>query len=456
MNVIVIVCDSLRTDHVGCYGSKVKTPNIDAFAQDSAQFTQSYSENLPTLPCRTAWWTGQYLFPQRGWQPFAEKDLLLAEVLWEHDVVSALVTDTYHMHKPVYNCGRGFDTTVFVRGQEYDPWVTDESIRMDLDEYWRLRGDDEDGIWRDHFAQYFRNRSRYVREEDFPAPRVVKEAIRWLEYKTKTQKEDLFLWLDMFDPHEPWDPPEPYRSMYDPDYKGQEIIDPVPGMVEGYMTPREVEHTKALYAGEITFVDKWVGILLDRIRDLGLYDNSLIIFTSDHGEPFGEHGFIRKAYPRGYEELASTPLLIRHPEGYSKGKKIDAFIQPPDFFPTILECMNVSTELTLQYTAPVDLTFPQDIVISNTPVQILGKSLVPLLKGETKSHRDFAITAHHTHQWVIRTEDYAFHYHPKEDRPNELYDRRNDRVEKNNIMERESESAGMLESKLKEFVRTIT
>ncbi len=456
MNVIVIVADSLRTDHVGCYGSKVKTPNIDAFAKDSAQFTEAYSENLPTLPCRTAWWTGQHLFPQRGWQPFTDKDLLIAEVLWEHDVASALVTDTYHMHKPVYNCGRGFDTTVFVRGQEYDPWVVDESVKVDFSELSRLRGDDKDDLWRKRYTQYFRNRSRFVREEDYCAPRTVKEAIRWLEYKSQTQKENLFLWVDMFDPHEPWDPPEPYWSMYDPDYKGKTLIDPVPGPVDGYMTDRELQRTLSLYAGEVTFVDKWIGILLDRIKDLGLYDNSLIVVTTDHGEPFGDHGFVRKAYPRGYEELAYVPLLIRHPEGYGQGKKIDAFVQPPDLFSTILDCLNVSTELKLQYTAPVDLTFPQDVVISSTPIQILGKSMVPLLKGETDTHRDSVITAHHNHQWVLRDREYAYHYHPKGNRPNELYNRQTDRTEKQDIIAKESDVAEAMEQRLKTFVEKIT
>ena len=66
-------------------------------------------------------------------------------------------------------------------------------------------------------------------------------------------------------------------------------------------------------------VDRWLGVLLDRIRDLGLYDNSLIAFTSDHGEPFGEHGIVRKAQPWGYEELAHIPWLIRHPEAWAPG-----------------------------------------------------------------------------------------------------------------------------------------
>ena len=83
MNIIVIVTDSLRVDHIGCYGSSVKTPNIDQLAADSAVFEQAYAENLPTIPCRTAWWTGRYMFPVRPWQHFEVSDYLLAEVLWD-------------------------------------------------------------------------------------------------------------------------------------------------------------------------------------------------------------------------------------------------------------------------------------------------------------------------------------------------------------------------------------
>jgi len=189
MNVIVIVADSMRTDHIGCYGSHVKTPNIDKLASEGTRFTEYYGENLPTLPCRTSWWTGQYLFAQRSWQPFTETDLLLAEVLWENDLSTALVSDTYHMHKPVYNYGRGFDTTVFVRGQEYDPWVVDDSIEVDFDRFYRLKGDGSDDAWRQRGTQYLRNRTRFKTEDDYPGPRTIQESIRWLEHVTKKQKD---------------------------------------------------------------------------------------------------------------------------------------------------------------------------------------------------------------------------------------------------------------------------
>ena len=455
MNVIVIVADSLRVDHLGCYGSSVKTPNIDQLAADSALFDQAYAENLPTLPCRTAWWTGRYLFTQRGWQPFEPSDYLLAEVLWDKGFTSALITDTYHMHKPVYNCGRGFDTVIWIRGQEYDPWIVDENIKVDLSKFHRLRGDENDHLWKGRFTQYMRNVSWYKTEEDHCVARVVKSAISWLEQVTRKQKDNLFLWVDCFDPHEPWDPPSPYREMYDPDYRGQELIDPVPGPVEGYMTEEELKHTLALYAGEVTFVDKWVGILINGIKELGLYDNSLIMFTSDHGEPFGEHGIVRKAQPWNYEELAHIPWLIRHPEGWGKGKRFPCFVQPPDLMPTVLEALGISKKLVLPYLAPVKHTFPQDMVISEAEVVLTGRSLLPILAGESESIRDFAVTAHYGAQWSIRTEEWSYLFN-LEGKPPELYNRKADPQEQNNICESNKGVGDELGLRLRRFADEVS
>jgi arylsulfatase A-like enzyme len=458
MNIIVIVTDSLRADHIGCYGLDgpiaVKTPNIDRLAQDSALMAQAYAENLPTLPCRTAWWTGRYLFTQRGWQHFEDSDYLLAEVLWDKGFTSALVADTYHMHKPVYNCGRGFDTVYWIRGQEYDPWIVDENIAVDFSRH-RLRGDGQDDLWKKRFTQYLRNVSWYETEEDYAVARVIKTACGWLDQVTRTQKDNLFLWVDCFDPHEPWDPPSPYREMYDPDYEGQELIDPVPGPVEGYMTEEELAHTKALYAGEITFVDKWVGVLLDHIRALGLYDNSLIMFTSDHGEPFGEHGIVRKARPWNYEELAHIPWLIRHPEGWGAGKRFGCFVQPPDLMPTVLAAVGVTEDLSLPYLAPVKHTFPQDIVVDETEVVVQGQNLLPILRGEREAIRDLTVTAHYNAQWGIRTEDWTYLFNLDPTKPSELYHRKEDRAEQNNVLTEHQDVADALELKLRRFADRV-
>ena len=199
------------------------------------------------------------------------------------------------------------------------------------------------------------------------------------------------------------------------------------------MTEEEVAHTAALYAGEVTFVDRWLGILLDRIREAGLYDNSLIMFTSDHGEPFGEHGIIRKAQPWNYEELAHIPWLIRHPQGLGGGKRFLGFVQPPDLMPTVLEALGISTKLELHYTGPVKHTFPQDIVKSKAEIVLTGRSLLPLLAGETESIRNFAITAHYGAQWSIRTQEWSYLLNIGDERWPELYNRKTDLKEQNNL-----------------------
>jgi arylsulfatase A-like enzyme len=301
-----------------------------------------------------------------------------------------------------------------------------------------------------------RNVSWYQKEEDYNVARVVQAAIDWLEKVTQRQKDRLFLWVDCFDPHEPWDPPSPYREMYDPGYTGQTLIDPVPGPVEGYMTPEELRHTRALYAGEVTFVDKWLGVLLDRIRDLGLCDNSLIMFTSDHGEPFGEHGIVRKAQPWGYEELAHIPWLIRHPDGLGAGQRVDGFVQPPDMMPTILDALGIegalgtTSALELAFTAPVRLTFPQDVVVNRRTVQLHGHSLLPLLAGETDAVRDFAVTTHYIRQWAIRTPDWTYMLN-FDGRPPELYHRSTDLQEQHNVATTHPDVADRLELVLRRF-----
>jgi arylsulfatase A-like enzyme len=304
-----------------------------------------------------------------------------------------------------------------------------------------------------------RNVSWYNKEEDYNVARVVQAAVDWLEQITKRQKDHLFLWVDCFDPHEPWDPPSPYREMYDPGYDGQVLIDPVPGSVDGYMTPDELRHTKALYAGEVTFVDKWIGVLLDRIRELGLYDNSLIMFTSDHGEPFGEHGIVRKARPWGYEELAHVPWLIRHPEGLGAGQRIGGFVQPPDMMPTILDALGIGgalgpSTLQLEFTAPVRLTFPQDIVVNRRTVQLHGHSLLPLLSGQADAVREFAVTAHYNRQWALRTQDWTY-MHNFDARPPELYHRPTDLREQHNIAPAHPEVVDQLELTLRRFADQI-
>ena len=101
------------------------------------------------------------------------------------------------------------------------------------------------------------------------------------------------MYLDFFDPHEPWDPPDFYIEKYQPGYKGDPMILPNYGLADAY-TPDELENFRARYKGEVEMVSKWLGRVFRQMKDVGVYDDSLIIFTSDHGTMFGEHNSVGK------------------------------------------------------------------------------------------------------------------------------------------------------------------
>ena len=438
MNVIVIIADSLRYDHLGCNGNDwIKTPNLDALAAEATRFTRTYSEGLPTLPTRTTYWTGRYTLPFRGWQSPEPDDTLLAEHLWDKGYTTALITDVYHLHKPGMSFGRGFDTVRFVRGQEYDPWVVAPDEDVDPVRWHKYNGvTEEEEIWRPRFAQYLKNIASRKREADYFAPQVVKQTIRYLE---EAPQDRLFLWVDMFDPHEPWDPPPPFDTMYDPGYSGQTIIDPVPGFVDGYLTPEELRHVQALYAGEVSFVDKWVGILIDALKRLGYWDDSLIVFSTDHGELLGERGCMRKARPWPYEELSRIPLLMRLPGGLSAGKTVRALTQTTDLLPTICDALDVEL-----------------------PLGTHGDSLLSLARGEQTRLRDFAISGFHGQSWSLRNEAWSLYlwlpdypevpWEPRRANTRELYHLAKDPGETCDLAAEYGSIADAMELQLRQFI----
>lgn len=477
MNIIVLMLDSLRPDHLGCYGNYwIKTPNIDRFAEEAIIFERAYAEGLPTLPVRTALFTGRYTLPYRGWQHLEPSDTTLAEILWDRGYRTAMISDTYHMHKPGMGYGRGFDTVIWIRGQEADPYIVDDSIEVNLDEWHEinytpsesLKGSLYRGV--EAFTQYLRNRSWWRSGEDHFIAQVVKTAARWLEEQVDRGFSDrLLLWIDSFDPHEPWDPPEEYYKLYGPlEYDGKPIIFPCKGFVEEY-TELELQHVRAQYAGEVTLVDRWVGWFLDRVRDLGLWENSAIFILSDHGEPLGEHGIVRKVQPWPYEELSRIALMIRHPD-YPGGRRIDSLVETVDILPTILDFLDIDLRGVSPWSVKPD---------------IQGLSLKPLIEGETESIRSIAISGHYKRSLSVRIREYTLYIWPTPGAeyqwglgsveqlmikskpelyrtgwsyippPPRYYDWRRNLAEREDIFEEEKDTARDLELKLKSKILSL-
>jgi len=367
MNVILIVSDTFRRDHLGCYGNTwVKTPNLDKLASESFVFDNAYTASFPTVPNRHDIMTGRFTFTYADWEPLPRDEVVLAQVLSEAGYVTMMVADTPHILQRGFHYDRGFSGFVWVRGQENDRLRTDpQEVELPCNPS-KLRHPDFTVV------QYLRNTALRTYEEDYFVAMTMREAARWLE---RNRRAKFFLYVDTFDPHEPWDPPEWYVELYDPGYEGEKVIYPRYAPCD-FLTERELKHVRALYAGEVTMVDSWVGYLLKRVEEMGLLDKTTIIFTTDHGFLHGEHGIMGKSliWPGGYadvplyEEIARIPLIIRLP-GMRMGRRIKAYAQPPDLMPTIL-----------------------DLCGAEIPDTVQGTSLLPVMRGERAETRPLAIS----------------------------------------------------------------
>ena len=345
MNLVVISTDTWRSDYLGCYGNDwIRTPHLDRLAAEGVVFENFYAEALPTLPARTVFYTGRHLWPgwevrehggdhlgyQPGWHQMPEEWPTLAERLQQAGYTTALVSDLYHQFKPTGNWHRGFFSWQWVRGQEQDRYITGPREAIDSSPYMR-----EGAYERRRFQgleQYLLNQLDRQGEEDYLCARVLRQAAQWLRGNAGNQP--FALWCECFDPHEPWDPPREYADQYCPGYAGPELISP-PGEM-GQVSAAEFERVRALYAGECSLVDAWIGHLFAALDELGLWDSTVVAFTTDHGTNLGERGFIRKRPWTLESQEARLPLIIRHPDPQVAGRRVEALLHAPDLAPTLL------------------------------------------------------------------------------------------------------------------------
>lgn len=365
MNFIVIVSDTLRWDHLGCYGNDwISTPHIDAFASESLVFDKAYTASFPTVPNRHDVLTGRFTATYMPWAPLPTEETVLAGVLSEAGYRTMMISDTNHTLENGYFYQRGFDGFEWIRGQENDNWQTCQP-RLPACDLSRIRKGPE--------LPHYRNRARWRSEADRFVAVTMATACDWLE---ANRHSPFFLYVDTFDPHEPWDPPQHYVEMYDPGYAGEVIDYPHYAYVDGYLSEAELKHCRALYAGEVTLVDRWAGRVLEKIRDLGLLEDTMVIFTADHGFLHGEHGIIGKSllspttgwsYVPLYNEISRIPMIVHTPGGAAG--RCQAVIQPPDLMPTILEAAGLEIPDTVQ-----------------------GRSFLPVAEGKQAAHRERAFS----------------------------------------------------------------
>jgi len=341
LNVVLLVIDTLRYDFLGFNGATgVHTPNLDRLAARSTVFDRAMLGSYPCMPARRDLLTGCFEFPFRGWGPLEPEDRNLAAIAGESGVTSMLVTDHYHLwEKGSGNYHFDFSGYEFVRGQEYDRWIVEPGGAPSPIAPAKQVGHLAPGL----YEQYSRNVAGRRTETDYFPALVMARAADWLE--RNRERQGFLLMIDCFDPHEPFDPPSFYTDLYDPGYTGDEVTWPTYG--RNALGEAETRHVRALYAGEITLVDRWLGVLLHKLEQLGRLEDTMIVLTTDHGHMFGEHGLMGKPWSalsdsNMYREVAHIPLIVYHPRA-RPGRRVTDLVQLVDVYPTVLEALGAET-----------------------------------------------------------------------------------------------------------------
>lgn len=355
-NVLLITIDTLRADHLPAYGyGQGKTPAIDALAADGVLFENAAAHSPLTLPSHASILTGTYP--------------LYHGVRNNGNYASASLTTMAEVFKRA-----GYDTAAFVGA-----FVLDS--RFGLDQGFDLYDDDMVG-GRKRFNPGDKERS---------AEEVMDRTLSWLAQQSKEGANPFFLWTHLYDPHDAYAPPEPYKTQY-------------------------ADHP---YDGEIAYTDGQIGRLTAQLKALNRYDNTLIVLTSDHGESLGEHG--EKTHSIFvYNATTWVPLILKLPGRKHQTKRLPELVRLIDLFPTMM-----------------DIALLKERHEKEIKKDHQGISLFPLIEGTSKDHHLIAYAESYLpkayYNWSppvsIRDDRYKFIDLPIP----ELYDLKNDPHELDNI-----------------------
>jgi arylsulfatase A-like enzyme len=352
LNMLLVVIDSLRADHA--LGPRARTPALDALARGASRFPNAFPEAMPTVPARNSILSGRRMFPfndwhdQRGlvakpgWEPPDRPDDLFTRVLWRAGWWTAYVTDNPFLgfSSPYEPFRRGFD--VFVRHGGQIGGVDRPVDRRTVD-HWLHPAVRAAGM-SERVQRYIANADYSRDERESFAARVFGSAAETL--RVAARKRPFLLVVDSFQPHEPWTPPRRYVDLYgDPDYTGPEPAMPYYGRVENWLDDDELavvlDRMQALYAAEVTMTDRWLGMLLERLCDLRLEDETVVALVSDHGILLGERGWTGKISTELHPELINVPFLVVDPLRHT-GSESRFFASTHDLAPTLLSMVGVA------------------------------------------------------------------------------------------------------------------
>jgi len=443
-NVVLLVIDSLRPDHLSCYGySKQTSPNIDNLAHNSVVFEDAISPSAWTRPVFASILTGTYPSKNGVYSGFVGKSSsrtqyvdrfpTIMEILRPYGYRSFGVTDSFlvNLFPPEFDRFIGLN---FPSAAKMMVLENRAALRKFIDLLWQRKSVlnlSSSG------ASFLKNMT----------------AKTWVD---GNYARGPFFMLIHHSVHWPFEPPDPfYSSFLDESLKRQvgSIRRDVYELIAQQDLSRHTEVLKALYDAQIAWVDACVADLLDHLKSLGIFENTLVVITADHGELLGEHGLLFHQFVL-YEPLIKVPFIVKFPDLYNNGKRYSGLVQTVDILPTVLDYLKLEWR--------------------DVSRELQGKSLLKLVEKEDE--REFTISERsdwsprfsakriaeleqkypkfdwekYVHEIVaIRTKDYKYIW--SSEGRDELYDLAHDPEETNNTISNQTEKARELRDKMESW-----
>ncbi|MYK33368.1 MAG: sulfatase [Boseongicola sp. SB0670_bin_30] len=335
MKTILLMFDSLNRRVLECYGGSAFTPNFSRLSRRGVTFENHFVGSLPCMPARRDIQTGRLNFMHRSWGPLEPFDVCFPDIMRRNGIHSHLITDHYHYFEDGgLNYQNRFATWELERGQEWDPWkalvdVPDAKFRKEYHSLQYAPPGTAGGR-----ARGMINREFISAEEEYSLPRCFARAIEFLD--ANRDADDWFLQLECFDPHEPFAAPDRFRSRYATGYNGPKLDWPIYKRVDE--SALEIEEIRANYLALVSMCDAYLGKLLDYMDANGMWGDTAVIMTTDHGFMLGEHDWWAKSRMPFYNEIANIPLIVCHPRfAEHAGQRRMSLTQNIDLMPTLLE-----------------------------------------------------------------------------------------------------------------------
>ena len=405
-NILILYTDQQRWDALGANGNdEIHTPNLDRLAAEGVNFDHYFVQNPVCMPSRVSFLTGQYPSTLRLTHmgvPVPEDTVTLPAMLANYGYDRANIGKLHFLphanreHRdthPAY----GFNHLEIsdepgCYADAYRAWVRRvapeelDNVSLGLPpatETWHRMMNVRDGI--EHPEERFPKEAVPFRgRSDVSHTAFV--ATQTIEYVEQHQDRPFLCISGFYSPHSPWVAPQEFLDLYDPETLS---VPEFPPDLDARRSPDsysddELRRARHGYYAMVSEVDHHVGRILDRLDDLGIADNTIVVFTSDHGEWLGEHLKYGKGYP-GHDCVSRVPLIVRWPGGeLESGRVVSELVEGVDVVPTLLECAGI----------PV-------------PPHVQGGSLAPTLRGEDAPAKECALME--MHGWkTLRTRDHRY------------------------------------------------